>query len=67
MNVSNFFLNNSQTKYLNAILDSLAKNYKMNELEIINHLKKIVNNSYSHNLNDDVFFDKKLLVISIIL
>ncbi len=38
----------------------------MNELEIINHLKKIVNNSYSHNLNDDVFFDKKkLLVISI--
>ena len=25
LNVSNFFLNNSQTKYLNAILDSLAK------------------------------------------
>ena len=26
LNVSNFFLNNSQTKYLNAILDNLAKN-----------------------------------------
>ena len=25
LNVSNFFLNNSQTKYLNAILDNLAK------------------------------------------
>ena len=25
LNVSNFFLNNSQTKYLNAILDSLSK------------------------------------------
>tara|TARA_B100000029_G_scaffold191205_1_gene189063 strand:+ start:14 stop:406 length:393 start_codon:yes stop_codon:yes gene_type:complete len=25
LNVSNLFLNNSQTKYLNAILDSLAK------------------------------------------
>ena len=28
LNVSNFFLNNSQTKYLNAILDNLAKNLK---------------------------------------
>ncbi len=26
LNVSNFFLNSSQTKYLNAILDTLAKN-----------------------------------------
>ena len=26
LNSSNFFLNNSQTKYLNAILDSIAKN-----------------------------------------
>ena len=26
LNVSNFFLSNSQTKYLNAILDSIAKN-----------------------------------------
>ena len=26
LNVSNFFLNNSQTKYLNAILDKLSKN-----------------------------------------
>tara|TARA_Y100001970_G_C13598050_1_gene538814 strand:- start:138 stop:530 length:393 start_codon:yes stop_codon:yes gene_type:complete len=25
LNVSNFFLNNSQTKYLNAILDNLSK------------------------------------------
>ena len=28
LNVSNFFLNSSQTKYLNAILDNLAKNLK---------------------------------------
>ena len=28
LNVSNFFLSNSQTKYLNAILDNLAKNLK---------------------------------------
>ena len=28
LNVSNFFLNNSQTKYLNAILDFLSKNLK---------------------------------------
>ena len=28
LNVSNFFLNNSQTKYLNAILDLLSKNLK---------------------------------------
>ena len=27
-NVSNFFLSNSQTKYLNAILDNLEKNLK---------------------------------------
>ena len=26
LNISNFFLNSSQTKYLNAILDTLAKN-----------------------------------------
>tara|TARA_Y100000589_G_C26611523_1_gene410483 strand:- start:17 stop:415 length:399 start_codon:yes stop_codon:yes gene_type:complete len=31
LNVSNFFLNNSQTKYLNAILDTLSKNSKNNE------------------------------------
>ena len=28
LNVSNFFLNSSQTKYLNAILDFLSKNLK---------------------------------------
>ena len=27
LNVSNFFLNNSQTKFLNAILDKLSKKY----------------------------------------
>ena len=31
----------------------------MNEIEIINNLKKIINNPYALNLNDDVFFDKK--------
>ena len=57
-----FFLSNSQTKYLNAILDSLAKKFiKMNELEIINNLKKIINNPSALNLNDDVFLIKKNL------
>ena len=60
LNVSNFFLNISQTKYLNAILDNLSKKInKMNEIEIINNLRKIINNPISFNLNDDVFFDKK--------
>ena len=31
LNVSNFFLINSQTKYLNAILDTLSKSTKNNE------------------------------------
>ena len=31
LNVSNFFLSNSQTKYLNAILDTLSKSSKNNE------------------------------------
>ena len=31
----------------------------MNEDQIINHLRKIIKNPYSFNLNDDVFFDKK--------
>ena len=31
LNVSNFFLSNSQTKYLNAILDTLSKSTKNNE------------------------------------
>tara|TARA_B100001121_G_scaffold310519_1_gene342156 strand:+ start:2856 stop:3809 length:954 start_codon:yes stop_codon:yes gene_type:complete len=38
----------------------------MNEDQIINHLRKIIKNPYSFNLNDDVFFDKKKsLVVSI--
>ena len=32
----------------------------MNELEIINHLKKIVKNPSALKLSDDVFFDKKM-------
>ena len=28
LNVSNFFLNNSQTKYLNALLDTIGKNLR---------------------------------------
>ena len=31
----------------------------MNEIDIINYLRKIINNSYALNLNDDVFFDNK--------
>ena len=31
LNVSNFFLSNSQTKYLNAILDTLSRSTKNNE------------------------------------
>ena len=30
LNASNFFLNDSQTKYLNAILDSVAKKIRLN-------------------------------------
>ena len=38
----------------------------MNEFEIINNLKKIINNPESLKLSDDVFFDKKkALVVSI--
>ena len=38
----------------------------MNEFEIINNLKKIIDNPASLKLNDDVFFDKKkALVVSI--
>ena len=29
LNASNFFLNNSQTKYLNALLDNIAKNIRI--------------------------------------
>ena len=36
----------------------------MNEIEIIDNLKKIINNPYALNLNDDVFFDKKKLLIA---
>ena len=38
----------------------------MNEIEIINNLRKIVKNTSSLNLQDDVFFDKKnSLIVSI--
>ena len=30
LNASNFFLNDSQTKYLNALLDSVAKKIRLN-------------------------------------
>ena len=30
LNASNFFLNNSQTKYLNALLDNIAKKIRIN-------------------------------------
>ena len=31
----------------------------MNEIEIINNIRKVINNNSALNLNDDVFFDKK--------
>ena len=38
----------------------------MNEIEIINNLRKIVKNTSSLDLQDDVFFDKKnSLIVSI--
>ncbi len=36
----------------------------MNEIEIINNLKKIVNHSSALNLEDDVFFDKKKMLLA---
>ena len=30
LNASNFFLNDSQTKYLNALLDNIAKKIRVN-------------------------------------
>ena len=38
----------------------------MNELEIINYLKKIIKHKGALNLNDDVFFDKKNSLIATI-
>ena len=38
----------------------------MNEIQIINKLRKIIKNPYALKLNDDVFFDKsKSLLASI--
>ena len=34
LNASNFFLNNSQTKYLNALLDKIAKNIRSTNARI---------------------------------
>ena len=36
----------------------------MNEFEIIDNLKKIITNSSSLKLNDDVFFDKKKSLVA---
>ena len=33
----------------------------MNEIEIIDNIRKVVNNNSALNLRDDVFFDKKNL------
>ena len=60
------FLNNSQTKYLNAILDSLAKKIiKMNEHKIIESLKRIADHPSSLKLEDDVFDKNNSLIASI--
>ena len=70
LNASNFFLNDSQTKYLNALLDVIAKRLRswMDEFQLIRKYfsKLSKNNKSALNLNDDVFFDKsKKLVISV--
>ena len=39
LNASNFFLNNSQTKYLNALLDNIAKNIRISNEWIWAHKK----------------------------
>ena len=70
LNASNFFIDNSQTKYLNALLDTLQRKLDllMHEFDIIKKYfsKLSSNNKSSLNLNDDVFFDKsKELVISV--
>ena len=59
---SNFFIDLSQTKFLNAVLDKLSKkNQKlMDEKDVINYLGKLAkNNPSALQLNDDIFFDKK--------
>ena len=71
LDASNFFLEDSQTKYLNAILDKIAKKIRTTNAWIwIN--KKLFSKTYlknrpgALNLNDDVFFDKKnKLVVSV--
>ena len=70
LDASNFFLEDAQTKYLNAILDKIAKKIRttMHEFELIkNYFQKLSKKSPSAlNLNDDVFFDKKnKLVVSV--
>ena len=58
LNASNFFLEDSQTKYLNALLDNLGKNLEilMHEFDIINkYFSKLSIKLIIINLNDDVF------------
>ena len=62
-------MNNSQTKYLNALLDHVAKKIRLNNAWIWTY-KKIFSNLSSYNkssldLNDDVFDKSKKLVISV--
>ena len=67
LNASNFFLDNSQTKYLNALL--YCQKIRINNawFELINKYfsKLSLNNKDALNLNDDVFDKSKKLVISI--
>ena len=39
LNASNFFLDDSQTKYLNALLDNIAKKIRINNAWVRNHKK----------------------------
>jgi len=65
LDASNFFLEDSQTKYLNAILDKIAKKieFLMHEFELI---KKLFSKNFQKkfqvqlNLNDDVFLIKNV-------
>ena len=54
------FLNRSQTKYLNAILDNLSKKLTKWMIEIIDNNRKVVNNNSALNLRDDVLIRKNL-------
>ena len=71
LKASNFFIDDSQTKYLNALLDKISKKLElaMNEFALIQkYFKKLTyNNPSALNLNDDVFFLTKKITLLFLL